>query len=272
MVLKAITIWRIPAIFVLIAFLLHACSTPQSRYQIQQDGAPQNYDAGHHTEPKPLLEPKSRYGNKSPYTVLGKTYRVLPSAKAYKKKGIASWYGKKFHGHLTSNREVYDMHAFTAAHKSLPLPSTVRVTNLENGRSVVVRVNDRGPFHDDRLIDLSYAAAKKLDIVRTGTARVKVVALSGSSRPSLESEAQFEGQFYLQVGAFGEKANAKKVKKQLAASRIGPVRIEAERPGRRAKVYRVQIGPLETIPEADRITAKLLDLGFDVPHIVRDTH
>jgi rare lipoprotein A len=132
-------------------------------------------------EPDVKAEPRSRYGNRT-YSVLGKTYRVKDSAEGYAEQGMASFYGKKFHGRLTSNQEVYDMYAFSAAHKSLPLPSYVRVTNLANGKSVVVRVNDRGPFHSNRIIDLSYAAAVKLDFIRQGTARVEVQALTPGER------------------------------------------------------------------------------------------
>jgi rare lipoprotein A len=128
-------------------------------------------------EPEVKDEPRSRVGNRT-YSVLGKTYRVRDSAEGYVEEGMASFYGRKFHGRRTSNQEVYDMYAFSAAHKTLPLPSYVRVTNLANGRSVVVRVNDRGPFHAGRIIDLSYAAAAKLGFVSQGTARVEVRALS----------------------------------------------------------------------------------------------
>ncbi len=128
-------------------------------------------------EPVVVAEPRSRYGNRSPYTVLGKSYRVLDDAEGYVDRGIASYYGQKFHGRRTSSLEVYDMYTFSAAHKTLPLPSYARVTNLANGESVVVRVNDRGPFHEGRIIDLSYAAAVKLGIHRTGTAQVEVRAL-----------------------------------------------------------------------------------------------
>jgi len=130
--------------------------------------------------PEPIVtnEPRSAIGNRSPYTVQGRQYQVLARADGYVERGLASYYGTKFHGRLTSNREVYDMYAFTAAHKTLPLPSFARVTNLDNGRSVIVRVNDRGPFHSGRVIDLSYAAAVQLDIVRRGTGRVEVRALT----------------------------------------------------------------------------------------------
>jgi rare lipoprotein A len=136
-------------------------------------------------EPTITDEPRSPIGNRSPYTVLGKQYRVLDRVDGYVEQGIASYYGAKFHGRRTSNQEVYDMYAFTAAHKSLPLPSFAQVTNLDNGRSVVVRVNDRGPFHEGRVIDLSYAAAVKLGITQRGTGRVQVRALKPGDRPTL---------------------------------------------------------------------------------------
>ncbi|AMJ56270.1 MULTISPECIES: septal ring lytic transglycosylase RlpA family protein [Stenotrophomonas] len=133
--------------------------------------------------PEPLVtnEPRSPVGNKSPYTVLGKQYQVMDRVDSYVEQGTASYYGQKFHGRLTSNREVYDMYAFTAAHKTLPLPSFARVTNLDNGESVIVRVNDRGPFHDGRVIDLSYAAAVRLGITQRGTGRVEVHGLTPGS-------------------------------------------------------------------------------------------
>ncbi len=140
-------------------------------------------------EPAVVHEPPSAYGNRSPYKVLGKSYRVLDSSEGFVETGLASYYGNKFHGRRTSNQEVYDMYAFTAAHKSLPLPSFARVTNLENGRSVVVRVNDRGPFHEGRVIDLSYAAAVRLDIHRRGTGRVEVRALRPGDTGTLQAAA-----------------------------------------------------------------------------------
>jgi rare lipoprotein A len=133
-------------------------------------------------EPRISDEPRSPVGNRSPYTVLGKKYHVMDRVEGYVEEGTASYYGSKFHGRRTSNQEVYDMYAFTAAHKSLPLPSFARVTNLDNGQSVVVRVNDRGPFHSGRVIDLSYAAAVKLGITQRGTGRVQVRALTGKDQ------------------------------------------------------------------------------------------
>lgn len=143
------------------------------------DSAPDGIeDVDQIPEPEVKDEPRSRYGNRSPYKVLGKSYNVLDSAEDYSEQGTASFYGKKFHQRRTSSLEVYDMYAFSAAHKTLPLPSYARVTNLDNGKSVIVRVNDRGPFHDGRIIDLSYAAAVKLGIDRKGTGNVRVDGLS----------------------------------------------------------------------------------------------
>lgn len=144
-----------------------------------KDGAPSRLlspeEAARIPDAVPIVEPRTNAGNKSPYTVLGKTYRVMPDSTGYKERGYASWYGTKFHGQKTSNGEEYDLYAMTAAHKTLPIPSYVRVTNLENGKQIVVRVNDRGPFHEGRIIDLSYAAAAKLGF--GGTARVEVEAI-----------------------------------------------------------------------------------------------
>lgn len=152
-------------------------SRPQSsRYRSSSDSVPDGPppDVSNLPEPVPRVEPRSLYGNKSPYTVLGRTYSVLPSARGYDERGIASFYGSKFHGYKTSNLEDYDMYKFSAASKVLPLPSYARVTNLQNGKSVIVRINDRGPFHENRVIDLSYAAAVKIGVWPKGTGLVEV--------------------------------------------------------------------------------------------------
>ncbi|MEZ0469110.1 septal ring lytic transglycosylase RlpA family protein [Luteimonas salinilitoris] len=155
-----------------------------------RDSAPDDIpDVDAIPEPEVVDEPRSPYGNRSPYKVLGKTYQVLERTDDFVERGRASYYGNKFHGRRTSNLEVYDMYAFTAAHKSLPLPSFARVTNLDNGRSVVVRVNDRGPFHEGRVVDLSWAAAVKLDMHRAGTAQVEVRALSPGENARRDHEA-----------------------------------------------------------------------------------
>lgn len=145
-------------------------------------GSPQAFDAGNVKDAVPRVEPRSKYGNPRSYVVFGKRYHTRDSSKGFVERGLASWYGKKFHGRKTSSGERYNMYAMTAAHKSLPLPTYVKVTNLDNGRSTVVRVNDRGPFHGGRVIDLSYAAATKLGVVRHGTARVEVRAIDPSRK------------------------------------------------------------------------------------------
>lgn len=148
------------------------------RYAMSGDAYPENPpDVSTIPDAVPRVEAPSRGGNRPTYEVWGKTYRVLPDASGYARQGTASWYGEKFHGYATSNGEIYDMYKMSAAHRSLPLPTYARVTSLENGRSVIVRVNDRGPFHNDREIDLSYAAAARLDILDRGTGRVKVEAI-----------------------------------------------------------------------------------------------
>ncbi|MDQ0009800.1 rare lipoprotein A [Luteibacter jiangsuensis] len=149
-----------------------------SRYRSRSDSVPTDIpDVNKLPEPVPKVEPRSLYGNKSPYSVLGQTYNVLPSPRGYVERGIASFYGNKFHGYKTSSLEEYDMYQFSAAHKTLPLPSYARVTNLENGKSVIVRVNDRGPFHENRIIDLSFAAAVKIGVWPKGTGLVEVRAI-----------------------------------------------------------------------------------------------
>ncbi len=181
--------------YIFLAFtllLLSACNTT-SRYSQKHDSIPDRLPTRQELqEPTPQALSPSRGGNKD-YQVFGKFYQVLPSADGYEATGTASWYGKKFHGHLTSNGEVYDMYAFSAAHKALPLPTYLQVTNVANNKSVIVRVNDRGPFHQDRLIDLSYSAAYKLGMLSQGTAKVKIEAITQTNivkftNPKLEHD------------------------------------------------------------------------------------
>ncbi|MFO0040413.1 MAG: septal ring lytic transglycosylase RlpA family protein [Pseudomonadota bacterium] len=216
-------------------------------------------------EPVPRAEPQARYGNRSPYTVLGRTYTVLPSAQGYVERGIASWYGTKFHGRLTSSREPYDMYAMTAAHKALPLPTFVRVTNLDNGRSVVVRVNDRGPFHADRIIDLSYAAAVKLGIHVAGTGKVEVRAIDPQHpelavAPAVPAGAR-ETPLFVQAGAFASRDNALRLAARIEDNDIDEVVLDRVLRNGRA-LYRVRVGPLRTVAEADAVGARLRAIGL----------
>jgi len=162
----------------LISMILMVSACSSGRYQQKHDSTPTRLpNKAELTDATPRAEPHSRGGNKN-YKVFGKPYEVLASAKGFKQTGIASWYGNKFHGHLTSNGEIYDMYAMSAAHKNLPLPTYLKVTNTANDISVIVRVNDRGPFHQSRIIDLSYSAAYKLDMLKTGTAQVSITAIT----------------------------------------------------------------------------------------------
>lgn len=172
------------ALLAILAFFLTACGTKTSW---QKGGQP---------------------GTK-PYKVLGKTYYPLKSAHGFIEEGVASWYGPGFHGKSTSSGEPYNQYAMTAAHKILPLGTDVRVTHLGNGRSIIVRINDRGPFVDDRVIDLSRAAATRLEMMGTGTARVRVQSLGNLAQ--VASDGAIKGDFYAQVGAFGKKENAQKL-------------------------------------------------------------
>ncbi|HET8900271.1 MAG TPA: septal ring lytic transglycosylase RlpA family protein [Rhodanobacteraceae bacterium] len=245
-------------------------NAPQSRrYAQNQDGSPVAADIERIDRlpmPEPKSEPRSRYGNKSPYTVLGHTYRVLPTARGYHERGIASWYGTKFHGHLTSSFEPYDMYRFTAAHKTLPLPSWARVTNLDNGKSVIVRINDRGPFHDNRLIDLSYAAAVRLDIWRQGTGLVDVEAIDPAAvgelpPPPVVDATHAKARLFLQVGAFADADNAERLAARLRAMQVGAVKVVRVELGGRP-LMRVRLGPLDSIDAADALTNRIQQQGL----------
>ncbi len=226
----------------------------------------------------PRPEPLSRYGNGPVYEVLGKSYRVMESSAGYRQRGVASWYGTKFHGRLTSSREVYDMYAMTAAHKTLPLPTWVEVRNLRNDRAVVVRVNDRGPFVHNRIIDLSYAAALELDMVNDGTSLVEVrvidfqpsgdrpVRRSSPAEPAVAA-APTGKTIYVQVGAFGSRDNAERRLALLRQHDVGDIAIIPDT-RRTPALYRVQIGPVADVFEYDRIVDELATLGIDDPWLV----
>jgi len=211
---------------------------------------------------------RSLKGNNPFYEVYGERYYVLTSSSGYSQEGVASWYGKKFHGKQTSNGEIYDMYAMTAAHKTLPLPSTVRVTNLRNGRSVVVRVNDRGPFVDNRLIDMSYAAAQKLDMIREGTTLVRVEAIGNKSSATTTTAALKDfGTIYMQVGAFGEKSNADRMAQRIRNNGVGDVFVHNER-GSYPQLYRVRIGPIADVATYDDMIRKMASLQIADTHLV----
>jgi rare lipoprotein A len=211
--------------------------------------------------------PRSKSGNPPSYEVFGVRYSVMETSVGYKERGVASWYGKKFHGRKTSSGERYDMYAMTAAHKSLPLPTIARVTNLNNGRSIVVRINDRGPFVDNRIIDLSYSAAIELDMTREGTALVEVEALTAASTqkttppPAANPAGDPAGSMYVQVGAFGEPDNAEKLAQKLNSGGISKVAVHKQN-GQQPMIYRVRIGPVSSVVEYDRIVRQVESLAI----------
>lgn len=256
------------ALILAVCLLLSACG---KQLREPADGPGRPVPISEINEPVPAPEPRSPYGNHTPYTVLGRTYHVLPTSNGYVERGQASWYGSKFHGRSTSSGEIYDMHKVTAAHRSLPLPSFATVRNLENGREITVRVNDRGPFHSDRIVDLSYAAALKLGIVETGTAEVVVRAIhfEGSHESEIAVQPPSKLPARVQAGAFGEQTAAASLAERLEQAALGPVRVEPSRNGTR-RVWRVRIGPLLDAEQARQAFEGVISLGLDRPVYVYD--
>jgi len=210
----------------------------------------------------PRDEPRSKRGNPPFYTVLGKRYVVLDSGEGYVERGVASWYGPTFHGVSTSMGERYDMYAMTAAHKTLPLPAYARVTNLRNGKSVVVRINDRGPFVANRIIDLSYTAAAKLDMLRDGTTLVEVRVVTAHDTDKLTRSDELPAQtLYVQAGAFADENNAKRLVDRLKAAGIASAFVQSPLDGQ-PRMFRVRAGPVANTAEFDRLASQLAKLGI----------
>ena len=271
--------------FLLCLGLMISCSSPVTK-KISRDAAPKKPSQtriDNAKEAVPKVEPKSKYGNPESYVVFGKRYYVKDSAKGYVEEGIASWYGTKFHGRRTSSGERYDMYAMTAAHKTLPLPTYARVTNLDNGRSVIVKINDRGPFHEDRIIDLSYSAAIRLGTVKSGTGRVEVVALDPRNysrqglrqaseseiviQPLSEDEPLPKVSSYVQIGAFSSALNAESLRKKFSDNGIDHIAVYESVLADR-KIYKVHIGPLDSVQAIDAALQQLRGLGQDEYRIV----
>lgn len=255
-------LWGIGCLFALgpgigLGFGLSACSAPAP-----PDGAPLMTIAAHEVpDAVPRAEPILRAGNSSPYEVAGETYRVLPSATGYRAEGIASWYGTRFHGRKTANGEPYDLYGPTAAHRTLPIPSYVRVTNLGNGRAMVVRINDRGPFHPDRVIDLSYGAAVRLGFADAGTAQVRLeaLALAGVDDRRGSEDGVYR---YLQLGAFASPETARGLRDRVAALVDVPVTVSPVEVRGRA-LSRVRVGPVRDEAHLKAVREHLRAIGFD---------
>jgi rare lipoprotein A len=252
-------------VFVFCLVQLGGCSIVRNKGEFI-DGAPDiDIDTSKISDAVPKVEPYHPYGTRD-YVIGGRHYHVLKSSKGYIKRGYASWYGSKFHGNYTSMQERYNLYEMTAASKELPLPSYVQVTNLRNGRKVIVRVNDRGPFHSKRMIDLSYAAAKKLGFVDTGVAPVKVVAIDprtwgksvASTKKTKYAIKSKSKKVYLQVGAFSHIENAKQYSTKIAQLTNKPTHIDHS-----LKMYRVKVGPLACTNQGDKLKQLLENNGFD---------
>jgi rare lipoprotein A len=257
----------------LITVLFTGCSSQVTRDT--GDSAPSGpIDISRIPDAVPRDEPLSRYGNPVSYKVGGRRYYTLTSSNGYVERGIASWYGTKFHGRRTSSGEAYDTHKMTAAHKTLPLPTYARVSNLQNGRSIIVKINDRGPFHHNRIIDLSYVAAAKLGILGHGTGLVEVEAINPAApkKPLLATRkpaARQAASLFLQVGAFKSRDNAKRLSSKLQKAKVGDIHI-MEASNASGSLYRVRIGPLDSVDEADRISSNLVSRGYTSTQVVID--
>ncbi len=293
-------LWGFRCGLLLLALVIAACSGQPS---VRDSGPVSPVDVSHVRDAVPRAELITRAGNPNPYSILGKTYHLVEDNRGFEQRGYASWYGRKFHGANTSNGEVYDMYGMTAAHKTLRIPCYVRVTNLDNGRQVVVRVNDRGPFHGERIIDLTYAAATKLGFVDRGTAPVHIEVIEPSAGKSAERAAESKAEAsiavvddalsveeaaaaviavgkpnispdsppstppsaYLQVGAFGAEPSALALQQRIAAITEHPVRVVDG-----DKFYRVRIGPLSDERQLQALRQLLQQRQLAESHIVRE--
>ena len=242
----------------------------------------------------PRHEPRGRYGNPKSYVVFGRRYYPMDFSRGFAETGVASWYGPNFHGKKTSSQETYDMYQMTAAHKTLPIPSYVEVTNLRNGRKIIVRVNDRGPFHDNRIIDLSYVAAKKLDIVIAGTGMVEIRAIDPSNpqahfktparqkqtrlkpvpaqvKERQQPQAVKQKQLFIQMGAFSDLENARKFRMQIqqTLNKTTNQSVSIATFQRQGKpLYKVRIGPIADIEATDHVVHDLNEAGLYDHHVL----
>ncbi len=265
------------ALYLLLVCLLPGCSffrDKSSGAYFEDDGPPVGGPSpASVANAVPRPEPLSRIGN-SPYEVYGVTYVPIRKVSVgYAQTGEASWYGKKFHGRKTSNGDVYDMYGMTAAHKTLPLPTYLQVRNLDNGREVVVRVNDRGPFLGGRILDLSYMAAQKLGVVATGTAQVRIEVIDGpvSAKAPVQSVAldRPEAVFFLQAGSFRLATNAHRLKADLAGAGVTAIRVVTVQIGQNL-YHRVQVGPIHGSAAVSTQRGIVINLTGIEPKVVKE--
>lgn len=262
-------------------FALAACSSSDSgsasnknknmdpnkgRYSLKNDKMPLNPpNVEHVPNATPKYEPYSRRGNKH-YTVYGESYNVMNTGQGFSEMGRASWYGEKFHGYETSNGEPYDMYSMSGAHKTLPLPSYAKITNLDNNKQVIIRINDRGPFHSDRILDVSYAAAYKLGMLGKGTARIKLDVIyvgSLAATNSAVASVQDSGNHYIQLVASKDQQKLKKIAKELENKYQVQTRVQAAN-----NMFRLQLGPIGQPELADRLLNKVKQDGYPEGYMV----
>lgn len=244
-------------IIVMGVLAIAACSSSDSRYALSNDVGPKApIQLDHIEDAHPIYEPFSRGGNRD-YTLRGGSYKIIKDPDGFKQSGQASWYGKKFHGHLTSNGEIYDMYSMSAAHKTLPIPSYVKVTNKDNGRSTVVRINDRGPFHGGRIIDLSYAAAYKLNVVNTGTANVDIEYIT-THPPSTESnESKSVVSYSIQAASSNHEQRSRTLATNMSQTYALDTYLEPS-----GDNFRILVGPYNDYFETKKILQKLKENGY----------
>ncbi|ARP37501.1 septal ring lytic transglycosylase RlpA family protein [Vibrio syngnathi] len=250
-----------------LAVVINGCSStePTGRYDIDSDIAPDTPISVEHLEDAhPQYEPYSLGGN-TDYTLRGEDYKIVKQTEGFTEKGKASWYGKKFHGHLTSNGEIYDMYSMSAAHKTLPIPSYVKVTNTDNDKTTIVRINDRGPFHEGRIIDLSYAAAYKLDVLRTGTANVEIEVITVAMPTDANKKAALP-QFIIQVATSPHEDRTEKLAKDLGEKLAVATFLQPN-----DENYRLMLGPFHDYALTQEKLEQVKLMGYPSAYIKKHT-
>ncbi|MEZ8052762.1 septal ring lytic transglycosylase RlpA family protein [Vibrio atlanticus] len=250
-----------------LAVVINGCSStePTGRYDIDSDIAPDAPISVEHLEDAhPQYEPYSLGGN-TDYTLRGEDYKIVKKTEGFTEKGKASWYGKKFHGHLTSNGEIYDMYSMSAAHKTLPIPSYVQVTNTDNDKTTIVRINDRGPFHEGRIIDLSYAAAYKLDVLRTGTANVEIEVITVAMPTDANKKAALP-QFIIQVATSPHEDRTEKLAKDLGEKLAVATFLQPNDDN-----YRLMLGPFHDYALTQEKLEQVKLMGYPSAYIKKHT-
>jgi len=271
-------VWKkILLLIIMTTLSLSGCSIGSKK---KKDGPPKHPPVNLLKTPDavPKAEPLSRYGNRfgknktNTYVALKKRYRVMSTSRGYRARGIASWYGTQFHGRKTSNGERYNMYAMTAAHPTLPLPTYVKVTNLENGKSVVVKINDRGPFHKNRIIDLSYVAAAKLGVLGRGTAKVEVQSIDPRDHGKIINNKKKEAPFlkknlYLSLGKFNYRDKAEALMQKVKKISHVPIYITQQGTAK-SPIFQVQVGPVANDEEAIKLTQKMARANLPPPIVI----